>query len=203
MNSRRPAKIPSRLQLCLLALVASLSLAMASPAFSAIFRTVDAQGNVTFTDQPPKASDTPVKSEEIKIATPNTFQDSTPYERWDPEPEAENSGSTSYTLSIVSPSNEESIRNNAGNVVIRTRINPELSEGHVARLELNGTLTGEAIDEGAIYLTNMPRGTHRARLVIESESGRRLAESVESVFHLQRISVFSPSRSPPPPPAGS
>ena len=176
-------------------LTACLALMAASPTFGAIFRTVDAQGNVTFTDQPPKTNDTRVKSEEIKIANPNTFQDATPYERWDPAAE-EGSETTAddYTLSIVSPRNEESIRDNAGNVVIQTRIAPELASGHVARLELDGSMTGDPVESGQVLLANVPRGTHTARLVVENEKGRRIAESAESVFHLQRISLLSPAR---------
>ena len=183
-------------------LAASLALSAASPAFGEIFRTVDAQGNISYTDQPPRPGDTQIKSEQIEISKTNTFQDSTPYERWDPDVEegADNAAPTSYSLAIVSPTNDASIRNNAGNVVVRTQIAPDLASGHVARLELDGTLTSEAVESGSIYLTNVSRGTHQARLVVESETGRRLAESAESVFHLQRISVFSPNR--PTPPAG-
>jgi len=176
------------------ALTASLTLSAASPSFGAIFRTVDAQGNVTYTDQPPRAGSR-AKSEEITISTTNTFQDTTPYERWDPA--AEESGETAgatYSLKIVSPGNEESIRNNAGNVVIQTQIAPELATGHVARLELDGSLTGDPVDSGSIQLANVPRGTHTARLVVENEKGKRIAVSPESVFHVQRISLLSPSR---------
>jgi len=175
--------------------LAGLLLSLTMPTSGAIFRTVDAQGNITYTDQPPNARDTPVKSEQIEIATPNTFQDTTPYERWDPSAEEQQGdGVANYSLAIVSPSNDASIRNNAGNVVIETRISPDLAEGHVARIELDGSMTGEKVVSGAVYLTNVPRGTHSARLVVESAKGQRLAESPASVFHLQRISVFSPSK---------
>ena len=94
----------------------------------------------------------------------------------------------------MSPRNEESIRDNAGNVVIQTRIAPELASGHVARLELDGSMTGDPVESGQVLLANVPRGTHTARLVVENEKGRRIAESAESVFHLQRISLLSPAR---------
>gem|GEM_PF-4644183 len=66
----------------------------------------------------------------------------------------------------------------------------------MARLELDGSLTGEPVESGQIFLANVARGTHSARLIVENENGRRIAESAESVFHLQRVSVFSPARTP-------
>jgi len=178
--------------------LAGLVLSLTTPTFGAIFRTVDAQGNITYTDQPPNARDTPVKSEQIEIATPNTFQDTTPYERWDPSAEEQggDAQAVNYSLAIVSPSNDASIRNNAGNVAIQARITPELAEGHVARIELDGSMSGEEVVAGSVYLSNVSRGTHSARLVVESANGQRLAESPASVFHLQRISLLSPARNP-------
>ena len=177
----------------LVAVGLGLALLFSAPTHGAIFRTVDAQGNVTYTDQPPAAGAKRVKSEQISISTPNTFQDSTPYQGWDPETTEDDNNAASYSLSIVSPSNDQAIRDNSGNIVVRTRITPELAEGDKARLELNGTLTGDPVEGGSIYLTNLPRGTHRMRLIVESGKGRRIAESPESVFHLQRFSQLSPA----------
>ena len=175
-------------------LAISLALALSAPGYSEIFRTVDAEGNITYTDQPPTNTDRRVISETVDLPTPNTFEDTTPYERWDPESASEDDNNeTSYTLLIVTPGHDQTVRENAGNVVIRTRINPDLDEGHTARLELNGTLTGNPVEGGSIYLNNLPRGTHRARLVVENENGRRIAESGESVFHMQRFSQLSPA----------
>ena len=170
-----------------------LALMLSAPGYGEIFRTVDAEGNITYTDQPLTATDQRVISETVDLPKPNTFEDTTPYERWEPESATEDNNEVSYTLLIVSPGHEQAIRENAGNVVIRTRINPDLAEGHRARLELNGTLTGDPVEGGSIYLNNLPRGTHRARLVVENENGRRVAESGESVFHLQRFSQLSPA----------
>lgn len=181
---------------CTLACTVALSgcLALTSQSAAAqIFRTVDAEGNVTYTDQAPNTQDRRVIAEKIEITPPNTFQDSTPYERWEGNETTAQEGEANYELSIVSPTYDQALRENSGNIVIRSQINPELQEGHVLRLELNGSLTGDPVEGGSIYLTNVSRGTHRARLVVENEKGRRIAESPESVFHLQRFSQLSPA----------
>ncbi len=178
----------------LVAITLSLCLLWANhPTLAAIFRTVDAQGNITYTDQAPTAADSDIISEQVELAQPNTFADSTPYERWDPEVTSSDNDTVSYELLIVAPAHDQAIRENTGNVTIRTRIAPELQEGDVARLELNGSLTADPVTDGSIYLNNLPRGTHRARLVVENSKGRRIAESPESVFHLQRFSQLSPA----------
>ena len=194
---KTPSLTSERAEKLLIALM--LSVCVCAPSYGAIFRTVDADGNVTFTDQAPKTSDSDsrVVAEEIEVNNPNTFADEAPYQRWegtvgDASDSAEE-GAPSYSLSIVSPGNDQTIRENSGSVVVRTRVDPGLVAGDKMRLELDGTLTGDSAQSGAFNLTNVPRGTHRARVVIENEKGRRVAESGESVFHLQRISLLSPN----------
>lgn len=181
-----------------------LALLIALPAQAAIYRTVDAAGNITYTDQPPAgevAADTRTISEEIEVQAPNTFIDTTPptpYEPWDPPAEDDVIGYQS--LVITAPPDDEAFRDNAGNVVIRSQLTPKLQEGDALHLEMNGTLRAEPADGADVYLTNVPRGTHRIRMVVLGSDGRRKIESDEQVFHLQRISILQrrPGNSSPP-----
>jgi len=166
----------------------------AQPASAAIFRSVDANGTVTFSDQPP-ASERGVVAERIEINAPNTFVDNSPRLPYEPTAGEGEENEGYADLKITSPGNDELIRDNAGNVVVRTRLTPDLKAGHTLRLELNGTLAGARAESGALHLTNLPRGTHQLRLVIENDKGRRLFESDQTVFHLQRFSaLLNPGR---------
>jgi len=172
-----------------LALVGLLSL----PVSAAIYRTVDAAGNVTYTDQPPPgqtAAKTGIVTEKIEIKTPNTFdkpQSEPAYEPWLPDIEEAAAGYQS--LQITSPAHDESIRENAGNVVVSGDLKPGLKVGDALHLELDGTLNPEPADGFQLQLANIPRGTHRIRLVVLGSNGERKIESKEQIFHLQRYSV--------------
>ena len=182
-------------------IAALISASLSAPSYGEIFRTVDADGNVTFSDQAPPSRGGRVTAEKVEITTPNTFADQTPYQQFDNQSlgstgddESENSDEPKYSVSIASPSNDQTIRENSGNVIVRARVTPELAKGNQLRLLLDGSLYGGPVQGGSISLPNVPRGTHKVRVVVENEKGRRIAESAESVFHLQRISLLSPAR---------
>lgn len=178
--------------LTLVGLVSLLSL----PASAAIYRTVDAAGNVTYTDQPPPgeaATKAGVISEQIEIETLNTFEKPAPestYQPWLPDSEGGEDGAVSYqSLAITSPSHDEAFRNNAGNVQITAELRPGLQTGDAIHLEMDGSLSPTPAAGTDVQLTNVPRGTHRIRMVVLGPGGERKIESKEQVFHLQRYSV--------------
>ncbi len=184
--SMRAAALP----LLALALVGSLSL----PVSAAIYRTVDAAGNVTYTDQPPPGAtttDTGIVTEQVEVKAPNTFDKPQPeaaYEPW--LPDAEDATTVGYqSLQITSPSHDASIRENAGNVVVSGDLQPGLQSGDALHVELDGALDPNPVDGAQVQLTNVPRGTHRIRMVVLGSDGERKIESKEQVFHLQRYSV--------------
>ena len=170
------------------------TLLASAPATAAIYRVVDANGNVTFTDQAPPGgvSDDPAPgagiAERIELPPPNTFVDDTPRARYEPGADSEDEGPAYTLLQITAPSNDKVIRANDGRVFIGTRVTPAVQEGHRLLLEMNGSLTGHQPVEGSIDLDNVPRGTHRIRLVVVDAADRRLIESAETVFHVQRFS---------------
>lgn len=185
----------SRYALSVWGLTALLLLPLSASA--AIYRTVDAAGNITYTDQPPAdaAENTEDISGQIDVLPPNTFTDPTPlapYEAWIPDAQpGEAEDVVGYrSLKITSPTHDESLRDNAGNVVVRSQLAPKLQQGHALHLELDGTLQAEPAEGADVYLTNVPRGTHHIRMVVLNKAGKRVFESDKKVFHLQRISIL-------------
>jgi len=175
-----------------------LTLASADAADSRIYRTVDEQGNVVFTDVPPKADDT---SEQIVVEKPNTFdaQQAVPdADAWVVEsPGGDEEALFSYdNLAVTSPSNDESVRENAGNVTIIATVKPQLRPGHVVRLMMDGSLVQEG-RKTTFPMTNVDRGTHVVKLAIVDDEGRVLQESEDSTFHMLRYAI-----KPTPRPAG-
>jgi hypothetical protein len=168
-------------------------LVLTLPTNSAIYRSVDAAGNITYSDQQPaaQASDPRTISEQIEVLPPNTFVDSTPPTPFEPgQPDIVDGTITYRSLEITAPPDREAFRDNAGNVVVRSRLAPALHDGDALHLELNGTLLAEPAAGGDVYLTDVPRGTHRIRMVVVDQNGRRKFESKEQIFHLQRYSAL-------------
>jgi hypothetical protein len=180
---------------CLLAL-----LTLAPHAAAAIYRTVDEQGNVVFTDVPPGDK----SAAPVDVRPPNTFE--TPQAA---PPAAAPSGAgasaaeldaTYYTaVEIVDPGNEEAIRANDGNMVIAVAVSPPLRGDH--RLVL--TLDGQDVDAGAtgrgvFSLSNVDRGSHTAVVKVVNSSGATVTTSAPVTFHMLRVAIGAPKPAPSP-----
>ncbi len=170
-----------RLALILIFTAASLG------ASGQIFRTVDANGNVVFTDVAPVDRTGQTQSTEVTVPQVNTV----PAVRA-PAPQANStSAATSrgyYTqLRVVSPANDATIRDNAGNVRIEFSIAPQLRSDHTLLLLLDGSPMQIAAVNGVFELANVDRGTRTARARVVDRAGSVIIESDPTTFHLMRV----------------
>lgn len=166
----------------------SLSLIAASIALSAfateIFVTRDKDGNPVFSDQPSK------NAEKIIIQDIQTVPR---------ENVGTSVGSSSNTIkelpkynnfSIVSPKNDESIRENTGAMTVLLTLEPELRGNDSVSLYMDGqeVASGRQL---SFSLSNVDRGTHTLQAKIKSSAGKSIFESNSITVHLQRISVLN------------
>ncbi len=200
----RPLKIVS------MACLWSLGALSFIPAAAQIYKVTDADGNVVFTDVPPRPGE---KADEVELGSGSTvdIKSSLPQETsatsWssatsDDENTEEIPQYGYEMLQVVSPANDASVRENAGNVVVSIAINPELRPGNRLQLEMDGKVIRTTTTK-RVSLTEVDRGTHVLRAHVIDDSGDRLISSEPSVFHLSRYSVITaPNRPPRPSPAG-
>ncbi|MGE0624223.1 MAG: DUF4124 domain-containing protein [Pseudomonadales bacterium] len=179
-----------------------IAFATADAAGGRIYKTVDEQGNVVFTDVPPPEEDT---SSQVVVENPNSFdpKEAIPEaESWVVEtPEAAAEPVFSYeALSIASPQNDESVRENAGNITIIANVEPKLRPGHVMRLLIDGAPAQEG-HQTTFTLANVDRGTHVVTLEIADAGGRVIKRSEDSTFHMLRYAI-KPAPKPTPRPSG-
>lgn len=159
---------------------------------SRIYRTVDEQGNVVFTDIPPREDDE--NAEQIIIESPNSFEVEeaipVPQGQWivETEDEGEEAPFRYDTLEIVSPADDEPVRENAGNITIVTNVSPRLQRGHRVRLLMDGAVAQEGA-QATFSLANVDRGTHTIALEIVDGSGSVLIRSADSTFHMLRYAI--------------
>ncbi len=155
-----------------------------------IYKTVDAQGNVVFTDVPPKDD-----GKAVKIDAGNTYKPAVPaVPAAVPAPEEaieEDTNETSYDqLNITSPTADEPVRENAGNLTVTVAASPALdtSSGHTVQILLDGNVFASGAS-GLITLENVDRGTHQLAAQIVDADGTPLITSELVEFHMLRVSV--------------
>ncbi len=158
-----------------------------------IFRTVDENGNVVFSDTPPPPAASDDQSvQPIDLPEANTFE---PPQREfrvrDLVPPTEDGDDAAAPVSynkvqIVSPAEDEVIRNNAGNLTVVAATDPDLAPGHTLQLILDGELEGASAN-GSFELSYVDRGTHRIEVrVVDLETGEEFIRSAPITFHLLR-----------------
>lgn len=163
----------------------------ADAAQSRIYKTVDAEGNVVFTDIPPRED---TSAEQIIIENPNSFKVEEalgPADQWIVEPSDAEEVPFSYrSLNIASPADDETIRDNSGNVSVIAVTNPRLQSGHRLRLLMDGQPAQDGV-QSQFDLQNVDRGSHSIALEIIDASGSVIKRSESSTFHLQRYRLPS------------
>ena len=187
------------LALVLLMLVSSI-ISGAQAAQTKIYKTVDEDGNVVFTDMPPKSDQ---DAEQVIVQTPNSFaseEASGPREEWIVEEGAEGEELAEElfrysSVQIVSPANDETVRANDGSVSVVAASRPRMKRGHVMRILIDGSPVQEG-SQTTFNLENVDRGTHSVSAEIVDGSGNVLSSSNASVFHLQRVAVGGPRPGP-------
>jgi archaellum component FlaG (FlaF/FlaG flagellin family) len=143
-----------------------------------VYKTMDEEGNVIFTDQP---SD---EAEEIKIQKLETIKNpNTPKYTSRPTQEEQESDSNYYeSFTVTSPENGAGIRSNAGNVSISLAINPTLKRGHRIVILMDGKEVGTGLSAS---LQNVDRGTHSISAKVVDSNGKNII-STSSSFSLLR-----------------
>jgi hypothetical protein len=152
-----------------------------------IYRTVDADGNVVFTDNPPDKK----RAEEVKVGPTNTM-DSPPVERraasrGDAPPEPPEPPDTGYeAVSITAPDAGANLRLPQDNPIqVQVSLSPSLKSGHRLVILDNGTpLEGNAMD--------FPNpGEHTLVVQVRDGDGTVLIESEPVLFYVMRTTADS------------
>lgn len=163
-------------------------LASSGAAMAAVYKSVDAQGNVVYTDEP-QGNAKPVDLPPLSTVPPPRSLNQVP-----PEESADKGESVYETISIITPANDDTIRDNTGNVAVSIAVEPALkrSAGHRFQYFLDGQTEGEPKASDRIVLQNLDRGAHTVEVAVVDSSGTELLRSPANRFYLHRQSVNFP-----------
>ena len=163
-----------------------LLVTMSSAALSTtLYRWVDEDGRVHFSDQPREGA------EQVTVRSPSTFES--------PQTQSKQSAGTDKTeeaeeafqynsLAVVAPASEQTFWNIAGRLTVSVAIAPGLAEGHTLRANIDG----RTINVGAttnFALTEVYRGEHSVSVSVMDGNGRELIRSAPVRFFVQQTNV--------------
>lgn len=141
-----------------------------------IYKTVHADGSITYSDKPSPGAVAITLDSPVTTIPGNTPKPSAPQA-------VTNQKSVEYSLS-VSPEKEATIRNNLGEFTIRSQLNP--ARPGIYRITINGQQ--KTSTNGVFQFKEMDRGEYQYRVEFLDNTGKVLAFTQERKLFLHKAS---------------
>lgn len=168
----------------ILLLAASLPAAQATEAW----RSVDRDGNVEYSDTP-RPGAVRIELPTPQAPAPPTLSPPSPVV--EPASEVTSAAAVPYrAITITDPAEDDTVRDNGGNLIVSVKLEPPLQTafGHRLQLLLDGEV--HATIEGSNFaLSELDRGSHVLQAEALGQDGEVLATSPPVRFHLHRTNV--------------
>ncbi len=186
-----------RHNLWIIPLLCALPLHAAQP----IHKWVDDKGVVHFSDRLSEGVD----SEQLEMSVIDSSS-ATPEAVITPQEKANRDAALtaieSYRMTVTSPANGETLRENSGLVKVAASVTPEPTSPYVMKIMLDGQEFGRYDNTLSAELANIERGMHPLNVQVLDESGKILASSTTVTFYLFRVSALTAPKAKPTPKAG-
>lgn len=163
-------------------MLAGLLIALSLPAQAAVYRQVDAQGNVTFTDEPGSGA------EEIQVKPVTTVTLPKPEAVQEQLQQQDSEQQDTYErVGFSFPGNDEAFHSGSGDIDFQVQSSPALRRGHKFEVTLDGQPVGQTTS-GTVSVQNVDRGTHRASVHVINQAGQRIQSGESVTFTIHRPS---------------
>lgn len=167
-----------------LLLLLSLTLCFGVWAQDRVYKRVNPDGSVEYSDQPIEGA------EVMKVPKGSTFTmpEGSPRQAASTETKQEEPKVIYESLEITRPMNDEAIRSNEGKITALARSVPALASDHRFRWNMDGTPVQE-VNAPELRLNNVNRGTHTLQAQIVDADGKVVISSETITFHLMRYRI--------------
>lgn len=170
-----------------------LALAASSVTAGAIYKSVDEEGNVTFSDEPSPGAEQIKKKEVPTVPSRAPKVDFSSGNDTDKEKEA---AGVYRAIAIVSPQHDTAVRENSGKLSVSVAIEPALAETHEVVLYMDGQPAARS-PSPVFQFSNIDRGTHTLTAAVVNSDGDELIRSETISFTLLRHSTQHPNTNIP------
>ncbi|HYQ71295.1 MAG TPA: DUF4124 domain-containing protein [Gammaproteobacteria bacterium] len=167
-----------------------LLLALASwQANAAIYKSVNADGEVVYSDTETQGA------EKVQMPALPTYQPPpVPASSVAPPVKAPEKKAFYKRFDVVSPQNEETVRNNLGVVNVAVSLTPALQTrlNHRLQFYLNGEPYGTPVGKTSLTISNLDRGDYQLSAAVVDAGGKTLISTGDVVFFMKRHSILNP-----------
>jgi hypothetical protein len=164
-----------------------LGLLGAAAASADVWRWVDDDGVVHFSDTPREGAELVDVSESSRSTGARVYRDTTPADSEDPVAEAEPAFKY-QNLSISSPGPEETLWNIEGTLSVSLSLSPGLQSGHQVRVYFNGE--SRMVNSTSFTIDEVYRGVHNLQAEVLDATGQLMIRSSNTRFYVQQNRVF-------------
>jgi len=181
--------------------LAALALLVTDTASAQIYKIVDKDGNVTYTDQAPADGSEPMQLPELSVIDTDYEEE----EAADTEAAATGEESEELTprdlrrlyrdFKILSPANEETFWGTANAVVISWGSDSPMQPGMKSRLFIDGAPQAES--ESTTLALTLDRGEHTVYAELRDVRGRRIVATPPVTFFIKQAAVGAQPRATP------
>ena len=166
-----------------LLLIFLLNCAPVTQVSAGVYKRVNPDGSVEFTDVPEEIGEKP-----IEVAPSSSYSPPPQPQSTASEPAVKETEFSYESVSITGPANDATIRDNEGNISISVESKPGLRKDHHYLLKMDGKPVGEGSSR-TFSLNNVDRGSHNFIVQILDQDKKVLIESKSVVVHLHRAFV--------------
>ena len=157
-------------------------LCMSGLSTSEIYKTVDKDGNISYTDNPVDKN-----ADAIKLPPTNTQPAQLPSKR--PSTKVKYPAPKHYAIQIVSPKDQTQVLPGQRDIVVSSALKPPLFPGHKVQVLVNGSPFGSATNTTSVTLKEIYRGAHQIQASVVNEEGRTISTSSPITIYVRRTSV--------------
>jgi len=156
-----------------------------------VYKTVDANGVVHYTDQAPSKTAKPVVLPPIQVVGPtrgSSISSSSPLSA--ASSGSDMTGAAPLSVSIVSPAPDETFRSDDRVLPVSVRMNQPLPEGYGLLYMLDGTAQNSKATRALNYsLDGVERGEHMVTVVTVNASGKEVGRAAPVIVHMKPPTV--------------
>jgi hypothetical protein len=159
-----------------------------------IFKSINADGEVVYSDTPTKGA------EKLKMPALPTYTPPPAPALSYPPAQTQEKKDYYEAFAFVSPVNEETVRNNLGILNIEAKLTPVLQGrlGHRVQFYLNGQPYGEPVGKTSLTISNLDRGEYILSAAVVDPDGTALIKTDDVVVYMKRHSILNPPNSSSP-----